>query len=279
MSGAGDPLSLQEAADRLGVHYMTAYRYVRLGLLPATKEGSAWRVAAADLDRLAGPHGSASKGRGRQEPAPWSARLERRLVAGDEVGAWGVVEAALAAGADPDDIYLNVLAPALTAIGDAWAIGAIDVSVEHRASAIVLRLVGRLGPRFVRRGVSRGSVLLAAPQGDLHGLPVALAADLVRGAGFDAEDLGADLPVESLVAAACQSQRLVAVALAATTSDNRRGVQQAVRSLREAVSGVPVLVGGGAVPDEATARRLGADGWGRDAAALVDLLEDLPSPT
>ncbi len=279
MSGSEDVFSLQEAADRLGVHYMTAYRYVRLGLLPASKQGSSWRVAAADLERLTGPDGSSSKGRGRQDPAPWAARLERRLAAGDEVGAWGVVEATLAAGADPRVLYLEVLAPAMVAIGDAWAAGEIDVGVEHRASAIALRLVGRLGPRFVRRGLSRGSVLLAAPEGDLHGLPVALAADLVRGAGFDAEDLGPDLPPASLVLAVRTTQRLVAVALAATTPDNGTALRDAVRCVRDAVDGVPVLVGGGAVPDEATARGLGADGWGRDGVALLELLEGLSAAT
>ena len=30
-------ISLQEAADQLGVHYMTVYRYVRHGRLPARK--------------------------------------------------------------------------------------------------------------------------------------------------------------------------------------------------------------------------------------------------
>jgi excisionase family DNA binding protein len=268
----GDVLSLQEAADRLGVHYMTAYRYVRLGLLPATKEGSSWRVAEADLERLTGPDGLASKGRGRQDPAPWADRLEHRLLAGDEGGAWGVVEAALSAGTEPATIHLEVLSPALRAIGDGWAIGDLDVALEHRASAIAGRLIGRLGPRFVRRGVSRGSVLLAAPQGDLHALPVAMAADLVRGAGFDAEDLGADLPHESLVEAACRTQRLVAVALAASSTDNRKAVREAVRRVRDAIGDVPVLVGGGAVGDEAAARRLGADGGGGDGASLVDVL-------
>jgi MerR family transcriptional regulator, light-induced transcriptional regulator len=272
-------ITLQEAADRLGVHYMTAYRYVRLGLLPASKEGSSWRVAVADLARLNGPAGLASRGRGRQDPAPWAERLERRLVAGDEVGAWGVVEAALAAGADAPTIHLDVLAPALAAIGDAWEAGEIDVSVEHRASAIALRLVGRLGPRFVRRGLSRGSVLLAAPEGEQHGLPIALAADLVRGAGFDAEDLGPDLPHESLVDAACRTQRLVAVALGVTTADSLSAARQAVRFVREAVGDVPVLVGGGAVADEGIARRIGADASGRDGAALVELLDGLPTPT
>ena len=33
-------LTLHEAAELLGVHYMTAYRYVRLGVLPAVKVGA-----------------------------------------------------------------------------------------------------------------------------------------------------------------------------------------------------------------------------------------------
>ena len=42
-SGAADDdehVSLQEAADLLGVHYMTAYRYVRSGRLIAGRVGS-----------------------------------------------------------------------------------------------------------------------------------------------------------------------------------------------------------------------------------------------
>lgn len=278
MNGPPEVVTLQEAADRLGVHYMTAYRYVRLGLLPATKEGASWRVAAIDLDRLAAGGGAASKGRGRQDPAPWADRLERRLAAGDEVGAWGVVEAALAAGAEPRTVHLDLLAPALRAIGDAWAEGRIDVSVEHRASAVASRLVGRLGPRFVRRGVSRGTVVLAAPAGDLHALPVALAADLVRGAGFDVEDLGADLPLRSLADAVGRTQRLVAVGLAVSTGDNGRAVGESVSCLKEVLDGVPVLVGGGAV-SRAEATAMGVDGWGGDGAALVDLLDRLPFAT
>ena len=42
-------LGLQDGAERLGVHYMTAYRYVRLGLLPAEKIGGTWTVTEGDL--------------------------------------------------------------------------------------------------------------------------------------------------------------------------------------------------------------------------------------
>ena len=48
-----DPeLSLREAADLLGVHYMTAYRYVRSGRLPARHQGNHWTVRARDVREL-----------------------------------------------------------------------------------------------------------------------------------------------------------------------------------------------------------------------------------
>ena len=178
-----DELSLQEAADILDVHYMTAYRYVRLGLLTAIKVGGTWRVKRDDLDAFregADGRGPLEPGDSRKKSAPWSERLEMRLLAGDARGAWGVVEAALAAGADLDEIYTDVVSPALVSIGDKWAKGELEIYLEHRASAIVARIMGRLGPRFARRGRTRGAVLVGAPEGERHSLPVSMVADLIR---------------------------------------------------------------------------------------------------
>src|SRR3984957_19154969 len=100
-------LGLQDAADQLGVHYMTAYRYVRTGRLPATRIGSQWWVDPRDLP--AAGAGSPVAGRPRTETrrasrATAARRLEDRLVAGDEPGAWTIVEGRLGAGSDPDDV-------------------------------------------------------------------------------------------------------------------------------------------------------------------------------
>ena len=116
-----------------------------------------WQVTPAALaelrDRSAVVPASAVSGRRR---APWAERLEHRLVAGDARGSWSVIEASLAAGAELDEVYLDIVAPALRTIGRRWAEGTLDVAVEHRASVITGRLLGRLGPRFHRRGRSRG---------------------------------------------------------------------------------------------------------------------------
>ena len=48
-------MSLREAASALGVHYMTAYRYVRTGRLPATSVDGEWRIRRDDVQQLLRP--------------------------------------------------------------------------------------------------------------------------------------------------------------------------------------------------------------------------------
>ena len=279
---AVDDLTLQAAADVLGVHYMTAYRYVRLGLLPAVKVGGTWRVAPADLDvfRSGGPMGPQLDG-GSRRRAPWAERLEARLLAGDARGAWGVIEAALAAGAELEEIYLDVLSPAMGAIGDRWERGELDVSLEHRASGIAMRLVGRLGPRFVRRGRTRGVVVLGAPAGERHALPVALLADLLRQQGWEVSDLGADVPDESFVHAVLTTPDVVAVGVSVTAETSlesaRRafGALRAARSETPALSGVSLVVGGRAIAGAELGLDLGADLVALDARGFAVLLDQV----
>lgn len=268
-------VTLQEAADLLGVHYMTAYRYVRLGLLPADKVGGSWRVRRNDLIQFRnGDTATSSTTAPGHRHAPWAERLEARLVAGDNRGAWGVVEAALAAGTDVDVLYLDVIAPAMASIGDRWATGELDISAEHRASGIVIRIMGRLGARFGRRGRARGSVVLGAPSGERHSLPVSMLADLVRGAGFEVSDLGADVPPGSFVHAALgEVDRLVAVGVSVTTEDGIESAAEALALLRAALPGVALFVGGQAVSDEAHALALGADAYAADGRGVVALLD------
>jgi excisionase family DNA binding protein len=272
-------LTLHEAAELLGVHYMTAYRYVRLGVLPAVKVGGTWQVAAADVHafKVGVPVAAEGEAPSRRR-APWASRLEARLVAGDGRGAWGVVEAALAAGTELDEIYLDVIAPAMRNIGARWEAGELDIAVEHRASGIALRLIGRLGPRFARRGRTRGTVLLGTPAGERHSLPVAMLADLLRGDGWEVSDIGADLPVDSFVRAAVEAPDLVAVGVSVTSEDNLEAAAEVLHALRAGVGHAFVMVGGAAVADEAHALALGAQGWASSARDFSAQLQRRPAP-
>jgi excisionase family DNA binding protein len=267
-------LTLQDAADRLGVHYMTAYRYVRTGRLPATRDGVQWLVDPDDVEELQRPR-RRRRGLGR---AGAVSDLANRMVAGDEPGGWKVVEAVLAGGAAPVDVLLDVIAPALHRIGDDWATGTLSVADEHRASAVASRLVGRLGPRFARRGRKRGTIVVGSVEGDDHGLPSAILADVLRGAGYEVLDTGANTPAVSFVDSARAANRLRAVVIGATTGGRDAAIRRTVKLLRANDITAPVLVGGASVGDGDRARKLGADGWtghgGRDALAAIEALAD-----
>ncbi len=266
-----EPIGLHAAAERLGVHYMTVYRYVRTGRLPATRDGAEWRVDPDDVDRLRDAEPS-SRRRGSRGSAP--GRLERRLVAGDVPGAWAIVESALVSGADPAEIHLEILAPALRSIGEGWADGRLTVADEHRATVTAQRIIGQLGPRFARRGRTRGTVVIGAPAGELHALPSSMLADLLREAGYRVVDLGASTPPASFVDAARSADRLVAVCIGITARDLEGSAKATVDALHEAAIVAPVLVGGRAVADAAVAVSLGADGWsGADARSALAAIE------
>jgi excisionase family DNA binding protein len=270
-------LTLHEVAAELGVHYMTAYRYVRLGVLPAAKVGSGWVVHRSDLDTFRQASERRLPGRASKGDRKWEQRFEARLLAGDLRGAWSVVEAALAAGADLDTVYLDIVAASMRSIGDRWASEEIDVAAEHRAAGIVVKLLGRLSARSGRRGRSRGTVVLGAAPGERHGLPVTLVADLVRAEGFDVDDLGADVPAASLAKAAAEAPRLVAVGISLTTPGLDEAARGAVDAVRAALPEVPVLLGGAAIRGRDHADDLGADHYASDACGVIELLEDLTS--
>jgi excisionase family DNA binding protein len=267
-------LTIEEAAGRLGLHYMTVYRYVRIGRLPAEYRGGRWHIAEADLELVNQPRTRGRRPKGARPEVPDSAVVQRlmdRLLVGDGLGAWQIVESALLA-ATPAELYTRIIGPCLRTIGDRWEAGEITVADEHRATAQALRIMGRLGPLFARPGRNRpGLVLLAGAEGDSHAIPLMMVADLLRTARFDVIQLGADVPVETLVAMA-SAEGIVAIGLSASTDQGAVNVARAVTALRTVVPGVPVLVGGPALPSEQAALELGADGWAADATGAVDLL-------
>ena len=265
-----DELTLQEAADILGVHYMTAYRYVRTGRLAAVQVGSKWHVRRSSLEQLTQPRapGRARRGAhgGRHH---YERQLTERLVEGDEPEAWRVTQQALESACTPEDLYLEVLGTALRHVGDEWEAGRLSVADEHRASAVMARLIGRLGPSLVRPGRKRGLVVLGAPEGDHHGLATALVADVLRGRGFAVTDLGPHTPPSSFAESIAGADRLVATGIVVSAPIGDAAIAATVAAAKSS-NEAPLLLGGFTIRDEAHAHGLGADAWSDSARAAAD---------
>lgn len=137
-------------------------------------------------------------------------------------------------------------APFLTAIGEAWSTGALDVRHEHFASAALgdfLRAVRLpLGDR------ADGPIAaLATLPGQFHGLGLQMCALVVALAGWRPLCLGVDTPIPQIVALA-REVPLGAVAVSCAPP-RRRPTAEALRQLRRRLPRrIPLLVGGSGAP-------------------------------
>ncbi|MGV8966679.1 MAG: cobalamin-dependent protein [Cellulomonas sp.] len=238
-------LPLRDAAGELGVHYQTAYKWVTSGALPATMVRGRYVIDRAALAEFA---------RHRDEPAVPRAgrsahraehldkeaeRLHVALVAGDESATRRITTTLIEKGVPLATVLQDVVSPALRRIGADWRAGNSSIWVEHRASAIVERLLGHL--QRETRGRRRGTVVVAAMSGDLHSLPSAMAAAALREDNWSVQHLGSDVPAEELLRFCAEHDVDLAV-ITATTDDVAPAAERAAAELR--AIGIATLVGG-----------------------------------
>ena len=67
-------MQLREASDVLGVHYQTAYAWVRRGTLPARKAGRGYEVLDSDVFALAERRAAGAAPRREVQVRDWAAR-------------------------------------------------------------------------------------------------------------------------------------------------------------------------------------------------------------
>lgn len=279
MSGTGgygrpvtgaDDLNLKQVAQHLGVHYITAYRYVRTGRLPARRVGTMWLVDPEALSAFEAADSVSARADLPRRAVDWVDRLHERFLVGDEAGAWAIVEGALIAGWAPEAVLVKLIGPAVAATvpEDGPAAGHLAASTAQRTAAV-------LASRFRARGRIRGTVVLGAPSGEGHGLGLSLLTDLLRIRNLGVAELGVDVSPEAFVDAGRNAERLVAVAIGVTDPQRMDEARSVVLAVRDRLPGVPILLGGSAVVDRGVAELAGADAWSADLGGVGRLVDDL----
>jgi len=235
-------MQLRDAADTLGVHYQTAYGWVRQGVLPARKTPRGYEVSESDVRALAARRASGSEPRQEIRVRDWAAQAAKfyaALVAGDEARARHDIER-LAAGVSLTDLCDLVIAPALRRIGSEWASGGVSIAAEHRASAICERIIAALARQ--PSGRPRGTAVTATPPGERHALPGMMAAACLREDHWQVHHLAADLPTAEVTGLAAEAGATLVVLSSATTESARRAAREAA-DIRRKLPGVTVLAG------------------------------------
>ncbi|MFD4024532.1 B12-binding domain-containing protein [Streptomyces sp. NPDC058576] len=216
----------------------------------------------------------------RSEHAEQSAELLWKAVsAADEGAATQLVLGMLDEGTDPESVLLDVIARVQARVGEEWAAARISIAQEHAATAINDRAVAAVSAHpAARTPVTRGRITVACVDGEWHGLPARLLAEVLRLRGWRVDHLGAQVPTPHLIGH-LHSTRADAVALSSSIATRLPTAHAAITACQ--AIGVPVLVGGAAFgPGGRYAELLGADAWAPDARTAADHLARgrLPRP-
>jgi 5-methyltetrahydrofolate--homocysteine methyltransferase len=195
---------------------------------------------------------------------------------GDSDQVKSLVEKALAQDLPVEKVLNKGLIAGMNVIGErfkAMDIFIPEVLVSARAMNMGLEMIK---PLLAKAKVkARGKVVIGTVRGDLHDIGKNIVAMMIRGAGYEVIDLGADVPKEKFLEHV-KKEGADVLAMSALLTTTMIYMREVVEELEKAKlrSKVKVVIGGAPV-SRAYADRIKADGYAPDAALAVDLLKRL----
>ena len=144
----------------------------------------------------------------------------------------------------------------------------IAARAMHKGMDIIQPLLEGAGVEPLAR------VAIGTVKGDLHDIGKNLVSMMLKGAGFQVEDLGIDVPSEKFVQIAREGYQVICLsALLTTTMPAMKVVIEDLH--KEGFKGkVGILIGGAPVTQN-YADEIGADGYAPDASSAVDKAKEL----
>jgi len=120
---------------------------------------------------------------------------------------------------------------------------------------------------------TKGKFVIATVKGDIHDIGKNIVAILLRGAGYEVNDLGVDVPREEIVSIV-REEKPNYLGLSALLTTTMAEMGEVVKALKEngLRDKVKVLIGGAAVCDEYT-EELGADAYCTDGFHAIKVLD------
>ena len=197
------------------------------------------------------------------------------VVEGNRDGIAILVNKGLEEGVDPDDMFLNVMTPAIRHLGDLFAERKKFIPHLVASAEAMKKGVDVLTPIMERRGAveKKGTVIMATVKGDIHDLGKNICCMMLKNFGFAVIDLGKNVPCEDIIhAAKFHNADIIGLsALMTTTMMQMKVVRDAVRE-----QGLPCkIIIGGAVTTKRFADEIGVDGYSKDVGDVVHVTEEL----
>ena len=191
-------------------------------------------------------------------------------------GVTELVEEAIAQSLDPKTVVIEGLTKAMDVVGEKFEREEYLIPDMLASAECVGVSMDILAPHLMKAGVeSKGKFIIATVAGDLHDIGKNIVAIMLKGAGYDVIDLGADVPTERIVEAVREHQAPF-LGLSALLTTTMRLMGEVVDQLKDAGlrERVTVLIGG-APTSEGYALEIGADAHCNDAFQAINVLKNI----
>jgi len=202
--------------------------------------------------------------------------LSECIIKGDHAGAVAIVKDALDEGTSAKAILNDGLIAGMAVVGERFKRNEVyipEVLISARAMKMAMEV---LAPRLAEAGVEPiAKAVIGTVQGDLHDIGKNLVVMMLKGAGFEVIDIGVDVRPPAFVNAVKTTGAQI-VGLSALLTTTMPAMEGTIRAIKDACPDVKAIVGGAPVTAD-YARRIGADGYGADAASAVDVAKGLLS--
>lgn len=196
--------------------------------------------------------------------------LADAVIKGNQSESVRLTQEALDEKVSPKEVLENGLIAGMGVLGVRFKASEVyipEVLIAARAMKSAMEI---LEPKLAEAGIQAlGKALVGTVQGDLHDIGKNLVIMMLKGAGFEVEDMGVDQSPEVIVEMIKNANPQV-VGLSALLTTTMPAMESTIDAIRQADLDCKIMVGGAPVT-QAYADKIGADGYAADAASAVDI--------
>lgn len=185
------------------------------------------------------------------------------------------VKKSVAKGNSPDQIINDYLIPAINMVGELFDRKKYFLPQLIGSANTMKMAIDYLEPMMERRenGAVMPTIVIATVEGDIHDIGKNLVALMLKNYGYNVIDMGKDVPAEEIVDTAIKENAAI-IGLSALMTTTMMRMQDVVALCKERGCNSKVIIGGACIT-QSFADEIGADGYSKDAAECVKLVEKL----
>ena len=185
------------------------------------------------------------------------------------------VKKVLDTGVKPEDIINDTLIPAINEVGELFNKKKYFLPQLIGSANTMKHAIDYLEPLLEKKdsGEDMPTLVIATVEGDIHDIGKNLVVLMLKNYGYNVIDMGKDVPCEDIVKKAMEEDAAI-IGLSALMTTTMMRMQDVVELCKEMGCKSKVIIGGACIT-QSFADEIHADGYSKDAAECVKLVERL----